>query len=53
LPDHDAVAVDSQKYDADKHKLFSEKDYNRQFAARRKAAIEHIKQVYAKWKKKK
>jgi hypothetical protein len=52
LPDHDAVAVDGQKFDADKHKLFNEKDYNRQFAARKKAAVEHIKQVYAKWNRK-
>jgi hypothetical protein len=52
LPDHDTVAVDQDKYDPDKHKLFSKEDYERQFSARKQAAIDHIKQVYKNWKKK-
>lgn len=54
LPDHDAVAVDSQSYDPDKHKLFkTPEEYQRQYQARVNAAIEHIKQVYRVWKQKK
>jgi hypothetical protein len=52
LPDHDAVAVDSEKFDPAKHKLFkTQTEYKKQFDARKQAATEHIKLVYKQWKK--
>ena len=49
LPDHDAVAVDSEKYKS-KHKLFDAATYQVQYKARVQAAITHISQVYEVWK---
>jgi hypothetical protein len=52
LPDHDSVAVDSEKFDPAKHKLFkTQTEYKIQFDARKTAATEHIKMVYKEWKK--
>jgi hypothetical protein len=52
LPDHDSVAVDSEKFDPAVHKLFkTPAEYKIQFDARKAAATEHIKMVYKQWKK--
>lgn len=49
LPDHDAVAVDGPAAKPN-HKLYSDRtQYARQFAARRLAAIEHIRWIYGQW----
>ncbi|MGD1148409.1 MAG: transglutaminase-like domain-containing protein [Thermoanaerobaculaceae bacterium] len=49
LPDHDAVAVDGPGAKPT-HKLYTDmRQYAKQFAARRHAAIEHISWIYKHW----
>ena len=50
LPDHDALAVDGPKK-ASAHRLFpTDAEYAKQFAARRAAAINHVRRAYNDWK---
>jgi len=50
IPDHDAVAVDSENFDPNKHKVCkSPFEYKIQFEARVKAAIDHISLIYQQW----
>ncbi len=45
LPDHDLVAVDSATRKPT-HKLYDEMEYQWQFALRRQAAVDHIRQLF-------
>jgi hypothetical protein len=50
LPDHDAVAVDGPA-PKPAHRLYADpQEYARQFDLRRKAAVEHIRAVYQRWR---
>lgn len=50
LPDHDAVAVDGPGRKS-AHRLYTDpQEYQEQFDLRRKAAVEHIRAVYERWR---
>ncbi len=51
LPDHDAVAVDGPT-PKPAHRLYSDpREYAEQFALRRKAAVQHIRNTYGTWRR--
>ncbi|MBZ5512717.1 MAG: hypothetical protein LAN70_16335 [Acidobacteriia bacterium] len=49
LPDHDEVAVDDVIPKSQQRHYQKGSEYTTQFRQRRKAAIDHIRQVYQKW----
>jgi hypothetical protein len=51
LPDHDTIAVDDAVR-KDSHRRYDEAEFQYQFADRRAAAVEHLRAVWLRWKKK-
>ena len=52
LPHHNEMAVDDEKFNPKKHKLYADKDqYEKQFEMRKASAICHIGMKYEEWKK--
>ena len=46
LPHHNEIAVDEEKFDSKRHKLFDAAQYALQFAARKNCAIRHVKKAF-------
>jgi hypothetical protein len=46
LPHHNEIAVDEEKYDSKKHKLFPADQFTKQFEWRKDCAIRHVKKAF-------